>query len=691
MTKAFPLLLSFTLAFLGSTAQMRFNPPATASIPVTDTLHGVLLTDNYRWLEDKNDPKVVEWTRAQHDAGIRYLEATQKNYPGFRNEIAAFIDLDYEGPLNKVGKRTFQNVKRKGDKQNKLYTLLNGKKTLIWDPVKLDTSGKTSTSGVEYSYDGERAAISVQKSGAEITTTYFIDTRTGKSIYPPVQNTFGGLSFTRDQQHAYFTIRTQEDVDKQRPLKTYWWKLGDPVEKAVLVGTTTDAKNTFYIYDNRYSDVSFSGESDFYSNSCWMRPTGSTDKGKLIYESKKYSAYPEAIGDKLYIMTNDHAPNYKLMVADKNDPAFEKWKALVPESETVMQSYAVTRNGILIQDKKDILSRLTLYDLKGQKVKQVELPDIGNVSGLNYDREEDSVYITMSTFTSTAKIYVASPSDFKWRLYFKRDLPIDMNNIVGEIKFYTSRDGTRVPAFVVHRKDMPLDGNNPVLLTAYGGFNAGISPRYYGYYAPFINRGGVVVEAGIRGGDEYGETWHQNGMLANKQNCFDDFNSCAEWLIKDRYTNPKRLVALGGSNGGLLMGAVATQRPDLYKAIVCEVPLLDMLRYHKFLIARYWIPEYGSSDNESDFRWLLRYSPYHNIRQGVNTPTMLVTAGANDSRVDPMNAKKFVAALQNNPGQVSPILLHMEYESGHGSGQSTEQRIQNIVFTFNFIMNQLGL
>ena len=238
---------------------------------------------------------------------------------------------------------------------------------------------------------------------------------------------------------------------------------------------------------------------------------------------------------------------------------------------------------------------------------------------------------------------------------------------------------------------MKLDSSNPVLLNAYGGFNYGITPGYYGYYAPFINRGGVVVEAGIRGGDEYGETWHQNGMLANKQNCFDDFNSCAEWLIKEKYTNPKKLVAIGGSNGGLLMGAIATQRPDLYKAIVCEVPLLDMLRYQKFLIARYWIPEYGSSENEADFRWLLRYSPYHNIRLGVNVPTMLVTAGANDSRVDPMNAKKFVAALQNNSGQISPIILHMDYNSGHGSGQSTAQRIDNIVFDFYFIMNELGM
>ncbi|MEP7318719.1 MAG: prolyl oligopeptidase family serine peptidase [Panacibacter sp.] len=690
MRKVVALLILTTSICFTAVAQINFYPPKTPAVPVIDTLHGMLLTDNYRWLEDKEDAKVIRWTKAQHDYGEQYLNSTQKTFAGLREEIAAFIDLDYEGPLNKQGKRVFQNVKRKGDKQNQLYTILDGKKLLIWDPVQLDTSGNTSTNGIDYSYDGERAAISVQKSGAEISSTYIIDTRTGKTLYPPIENIFG-FQWTKDQQHAYFTLRTQVDVNKQLPLKTYLWKIGDPIDKAVIMGTTTDAKNSYYIYDNRYSDVSFYGEADFYANSCSIKQTGSSEAGKLIYESKESAAYPEAIGDKLYILTNDKAPNYRLMVADKKNPEYKNWKALIPESETVMQAYVVTKKNLIVQDKKDILSRLTLYDLTGKKIKQIALPDLGNVDGLSYDREEDSVYITMATFTSTPKTYVASPSDFKWRLYFKRDLPIDMSNIVGEIKFYTSKDGTKVPAFVVHRKDMELNGNNPVLLNAYGGFNSGISPSYYGYYAPFINRGGVVVIAGIRGGDEYGEKWHQGGMLSNKQNCFDDFNSCAEWLIKDKYTTPQKLVAIGGSNGGLLMGAIATQRPDLYKAIVCQVPLLDMIRYHKFLIARYWIPEYGSADNDEDFRWLLRYSPYQNIRQGINVPTMLVTAGANDSRVDPMNAKKFVAALQNNTGQINPIVLHMDYNSGHGSGQSTAQRIDNIMFTFNFIMNQLGM
>ena len=680
------------MLFVGTAgrAQVDFRPPATPQHAVRDTIHNVIFTDPYRWLEDKDAPEVVAWSKAQHDYGIEYLQKTQKVHPGLRERLAAYIDRDYEGPLTQIGKRVFQTVKKKGDKQYKIYTLIDGRRILIWDPVAIDPSGKTSTSGVAYTYDGNRAAISAQKSGAEISTTYFIDTRTGKQIAKPIDNTFR-FHWTKDQKHAYVTFRSPKDVAAQRPLKTYLWEFGTPASKAREIGTTDDAKNSFYIYDNRYADVTIYGESDFYSNKAYLRRTGTNEKGRLIYESKEYNAYPEAIGDKLYMFTNDNAPNFRLMTADVAQPEYKDWRVLIPEGETVMQSCVVTKHNIIVQDKKDIQSRLTLYDLDGKRIREIELPEQGNVGGISYDRELDSVYMTLNTFTTMPKTFVASPKDFKWRLYFARETPIDMSDIEAKIVFYPSKDSTRIPAFIYHKKGLKMDGNNPVLIDGYGGFNSGIDPAYAGFYMSLLERGVVVVEAGIRGGDEYGESWHRSGMLDKKQNTFDDFNSCAEWLIREKYTNPTRIAAKGGSNGGLLMGAIATQRPDLYKAIVCQVPLLDMLRYHRFLIARYWIPEYGSADDPEQFRWLFPYSPYHNIRTGVNLPTMLVTTGANDSRVDPLHAKKFVAALQNNPGQLNPVILHIDYDSGHGSGQSTEQSIDNWSFIFEFILNQLGL
>ncbi|MES2627846.1 MAG: hypothetical protein V4616_02650, partial [Bacteroidota bacterium] len=387
------LIPSFLCAALTGWSQVKFTPPATPQRPVTDTLHGTYLTDQYRWLEDKENQDVINWTRKQHDYGVEFLEKTQKVHPGLKESIAAIVDLDYEGPYNKVGKRVFQSVKRKGDKQSKLYTILDGKKILIWDPVELDASGSTSTNGIEYTYDGERAAITVQTGGDEIGTTYFINTRTGKKMYEPIKNT-SGFSWCKDQEHAYITFRSRKDIDGQLPLKTYLWKAGDKPTKLQFVGSTTDAKNSYYVYDNHYSNVSFYGEGDFYSNNCYIRPTGTTGKGTLIYESTKSASYPEAIGEKLYIFTNDNAPNYKLMVGDVKQPNSSNWKVLIPEGETVMQGYAITKDGIIIQDKKDVVSRLTWYDLDGKRIKEIPLPETGSVSGFSYDREEDSVYVS---------------------------------------------------------------------------------------------------------------------------------------------------------------------------------------------------------------------------------------------------------------------------------------------------------
>jgi prolyl oligopeptidase len=672
-------------------SQVTFNPPPTPAIPVTDTLHGMLLTDNYRWLEDKDNEQVKNWTKAQHEYTLKYMNETQKPIKGLREELTAIIDMDYEGPVSTVGKHKFQSIKRKGDKQNKIYTVLdNGDKVLIFDPVAYDTSGKTSLSGSSYSYNGDICAFSIQKSGSEINTVYFIDTRTGKELYPPLDGVFG-FDWTKDQQHGYITLRNKELIDKQLPLPTYLHKLGEDRKNDIFLGAPKDAKNSFYIYDNRYSDVSFLGESDFYSNTLRIKKTGTMDSGKIIYSSAKYRAYPEAIEDKLYIMTNDNAPNFKLLIGSTKNPDSKNWKVLIPESKTVMENYSVTKHNIIIQDKKDIVSRLRIFDFAGKYIKDVPMPEPGNINSFSYDREEDMIYLTITSFVTPAKTFVASANDFKWKLYFYRELPVDTKNITGSIKFYISKDGTRVPIKVIHRKDLKLDGNNPLLLTGYGGFNSGISVGFVGSYASFINRGGIVLEPGIRGGDEYGEKWHEDAMLQNKQNCFDDFIAAAEWAIKEKYTNKNKLAIWGGSNGGLLMGAMVTQRPDLFKAVICGVPLLDMVRYHKFLIARYWIPEYGSADNEADFAWLLKYSPYHNIRVGINVPNMLVTAGAYDSRVDPLHAKKFVAALQNNAGQKNPVMLWIDFNSGHGTGQQTQQRIDNATMQFSYLMNQLGI
>ena len=357
----------------------------------------------------------------------------------------------------------------------------------------------------------------------------------------------------------------------------------------------------------------------------------------------------------------------------------------------VLESFVVTPDYLIVQAKKDVISRLFAYTLTGELIREIESPELGSIGSVNYHRPSNVLYVNMSSFTSPGRVYTLDGKTLEWQLYFEREAPLHTENIEAKIQFYFSKDGTKVPIFIMHQKGLKLDGSHPAYLYGYGGFNVGMSPGYVGLAATFINRGGVYAIACIRGGDEYGEKWHEDGMLSNKQNSFDDYIAAAEFLVKEGFTSHERLALRGGSNGGLLIGAVLTQRPDLCQAAICAVPLLDMLRFHKFLIARYWIPEYGDPEKREDFIQILTYSPYHHIRQGINLPTTLVIAGENDTRVDPLHAKKFVAALQNNPGQHDPILLYMDYDSGHGSGKSTEQMIDDLENQYGFLMRELGM
>ena len=671
-------------------AQQKFQHPSTPMRPVTDTLHGVLLTDNYRWLEDGKNQEVIDWTLAQHQATVKYINENYPAIPGLKEEITALIDRDYTGPDFMQGNRLFFNSKKKGEAQSKLYTRLSGKEKLIFDPTTKDPSGKSAMSGNDFTEDASMVAVGVQQAGAEILTYYLIDTKTGKELFKPITGIYG-FNFAKDGKHAYVTIRTKEMVDKQEPPKTYWYQLGTDLNKAEFLLAPKDSKDVAGIWDARYADLTFLSEGDFYSNTLSLRKVGTKDEFRKIYSSKEFQANPEAIGNKIYFMTNDHAPNFKIMACDVNNPDFENWTTLIPEQETVIDEFAVTPENIIVRDKKDVLSRLMLYDLNGKFIKQLELPAMGSVSYVSYHRESNTLYMGIESFTEPYSIYKADPKTFKWELFYRMQTPVDTKNITASIVFYPSKDGTKIPLFLMHRKDVKLDGNNPALLYGYGGFNVGMTPSFISLAASFVNRGGVYAIACLRGGNEYGENWHRDGMLFNKQNTFDDFISAGEYLIDQKFTNPDKLIVRGGSNGGLLIGAVVTQRPDLFKGGICAVPLLDMIRYHKFLIARYWIPEYGDPDKDPDFRYLLTYSPYHNIRQGINHPTLLVTAGANDVRVDPVHAKKFVAALQNNPGQISPIMLYIDFESGHGSGKSTQQLIDDQEFQWRFMMNLAGI
>ena len=355
---------------------------------------------------------------------------------------------------------------------------------------------------------------------------------------------------------------------------------------------------------------------DFWSNTIRIRPVASTAEPRTIYTSDKFQADAIFRKDRMYFRTNRDAPNWKLMAASYANPEFADWTTLIPEGATVLDQVAVTRTGIVARDREDVLTRLALYGLDGKRLRDLPPPAFGSMSSLAYDLDADTVYAGLASHTLPPSQYALAGEAFAWKLVWQDDAPLDASTFVSKRVYVPAKDGAKIPVFIVHRKDLKQDGANPTLLVGYGGFNIAVEPYYMGGWYPFISRGGVFVDAGVRGGSEYGETWHEQAMFARKQNTFDDMVAVADWLIAEKYTQPAKLAVEGGSNGGLTVGALLTQRPDLFRAAICQVPLLDMVRYHKFLIARYWIPEYGDPDRAEDFRWILRYSPYQNVRAG---------------------------------------------------------------------------
>jgi prolyl oligopeptidase len=683
---AVALIMASTLA----AAAPGFDPPPTPARPVVDIVHGVKLTDAYRWLEDGGNPEVQAWTKRQHQATLSWLDANAPPVAGLHDELAAFFDRDItQPPFFKKGREFFERT-RKGEAQAKLYTRLDGRELLLFDPLALDPSGKTSMGAVVLNRDGSRAAVATYSRGSEITDYRVIDTFTGEQIGALLPG-IASFQWARDERYAFVTPRTKESIERQEPQRCYRHRLGDAAQNDELLLAMTDAKDWCSVYEPEQAEVTVFETGDFYSNTIRIRPLGSSAEPKTIYSSKQFRASADFRKERIYIVTNDHAPNFKLMAASYEAPEFEHWQVLWPEQETVLDGVDVTSDWLLVRDKKDVLTRVWVHDLSGKRVRELPLPELGNVSASAYDIDKDVVYATLSTFTAPGRLYQIDGKTLAWSLLWEDKPPLDTTQIETKLVFYPSKDGTRIPMFLSYRKGLVQDGSNPLFLYGYGGFNIGISPDYLRSWATFINRGGVYAEAGIRGGDEYGERWHDAAKFGNKQTSFDDFIAAAEWLVRERYTTRDRLMIGGGSNGGLLVGAVLTQRPDLFAAAVCQVPLLDMVRFHKFLIARYWIAEYGDPDKAEDFAYLLRYSPYHNIREGVNLPPTLVSAGEYDSRVDPMHAKKFVAAVQNHLGQIDPFLLYMDFDSGHGYGKAKEQVIRDREYELRFIFSRLGM
>ncbi len=686
-------------------------PPSTEARPVTDVLHGESIVDPYRWLEGDAKGVVTPEVNAWTDAQLAYTREVLDNLPGRRAVEARLRELMEVGAIGAPrmrGNRYFYSRREGNENQARIFVRegLAGTPKLLLDPNTLDAKGLVTVSWTSPDPAGKLLAFGMYRAGDENSTLYVLDVDSGRWLADEIPGKVGGVDWLPDSSGFFY--RNLENVKDPYSGQVMFHRLGThPRQDVRLFRQYTKEENaklaTTYgpgfsaSEDGRWGLLSYATGTS--TNDLWAIDldryfrTGEFVKTDVIVGSESTSRGP-ILGDTLFLHTTDGAKNGRVVAVDLTAPARAGWKTLVPERKDVsIRGVSLARGILVVSLLKDAASRLELYSLDGKPLGELPLPGIGSAS-LSTSEDRTEAFLTFTSFNEPSGVYRVDLATKKVELWERPKVPVDPTIVEVKQVFYPSKDGTKVPMFVVHRKGLKLDGANPTLLYAYGGFNVSQTPSFSATLFPWFEAGGVYALAGLRGGGEYGDAWHEAGMLEKKQNVYDDFIAAAEWLIAQKYTKPEKLAVSGGSNGGLLTGAVLTQRPELFGAVISAVPLLDMLRYQSFLMARYWIPEYGTAENPEHFGFLKAYSPYHNVKKGTKYPAVLLTAGENDSRVHPLHARKMAALLQASTASdpaTKPILLWVDREAGHGQGKPLALRVRDVADQRMFLMWQLGM
>ncbi|MGA2335877.1 MAG: prolyl oligopeptidase family serine peptidase [Terriglobales bacterium] len=688
------------------------GPPKAKVAPVEDTVQGHKIVDPYRYLENPNDPD----TKLYVEQELSYTRAILAPLPG-RDKINArlsqLLEIGTVGTPQMGGKYYFYTRREGNQNQPILYVRegMNGepgaglstKDRVLVDVNKMSTDGTVALDWWFAAEDGKYVAYGTSPSGSEISTLRVIETASGKLLPDSIERTrAASLAWKRDDSGFFYTRYPKKgDVPEGQEVynrHVFYHALGaDPAQDPLIFGEGRDPEwwpNVHLSEDGRW--LLIVEEHGYTKTEMFLQDLTAKSPPVEITAGKDFLYGADFFEGKLYITTNEDAPRYRVFVADATNPQRENWKELIPQADAVLQGVSVTGGKLLAQYEHNVTSELKLFGLDGKKLADIPLPAIGTVFGASgrYDRNE--FFFGFQSFTVPPSIYRVDLTDVKSARWAKVDAPsIDPSAYDVQQVWYTSKDGTKVPMFVVSKKGIEKNGKNPTLLTGYGGFNVSLTPTFSRSMYLWMEHGGIYAVANLRGGAEFGEGWHRAGMLEKKQSVFDDFIAAAEYLIAQKYTDHDHLAIFGGSNGGLLMGAMITQRPDLFRAVVCQVPLLDMLRYQNFQIAKLWIPEYGSADDPKQFAWLYAYSPYHHVQPGQEYPAILFMTGDTDTRVDPMHAKKMAALMQaeakNGSSKDRPILLRIDTKAGHGQGKPVAKQIDEYTDMYSFLFWQLGI
>lgn len=701
-------LASFILSsvFLLSFAQS-ITFPETKKGDVVDSIFGVEVPDPYRWLEDDKSAETAEWVKVQNKLTNEYFTKNITFRPKLKEHLTKIWNYaKYTVPFKK-GDYFFYTKNDGVQNQPVVYKQkgIKGKGNVLLDPNKLAQDGTIALSNLSVSKDGKYMAYTQSKAGSDWEEIHVVDVETEKPLpeviewvkFSSIAWKADGFYYSRydapgkgeeltkknENQKVYFhKIGTAPTEDKltyenpEHPLRTYTAQTTEDEKYLIIYESESTSGNQLYVRDLTKKD-----EESTKENELKQIITGFEDEYTVI----------DNIGSSLMVLTNHKAPKYKLIVINTVKPEEERWKNIIPEKEDVLQGATICGEKLMLKYMKDASSRLFQYSLTGTLEEEITLPALGTVDEMSGGKDRNFLLYSFTTFVHAPTVYKYEISSKKSDILFPVKLEYSPDKFETEQVFYTSKDGTKIPMFIVHKKGIELDGSNPTLLFGYGGFNISKTPEFKPERIPFLESGGIFAMANIRGGGEYGEEWHKAGMKENKQNVFDDFIAAAEFLISERYTSAEALAISGRSNGGLLVGAVTVQRPDLFKVSVPVVGVLDMIRFHKFTIGWSWVGEYGSSDDSLQFLNLIKYSPIHNIKESTSFPLTLVVTGDHDDRVVPAHSFKYIATLQEKYKGDQPMLIRIDSNGGHGAGKPTNKLIDEQTDIFSFIMYNLGM
>lgn len=712
MKKLYSLLL-LVLPYL-LIAQLQY--PETKKHEVSDSYSSgnIKVIDPYRWLEDDNSAETKDWVQAQNKVTFDYLSKIPDREK-IKNRLEKLWNYPkYSSPFKKADHYYF--FKNDGlQNQSVMYRQkgLAGKPQEFLNPNTLNKEGIAALGGISFSKSGKYMAYSISIAGSDWKEIFVMETATKKLIADKILWTkFGGVSWKGEEGFYYSGYLKPDDslklIQQNKFNIVYYHRLGSEQKDDKIVYRDNQHPlryhNASLTEDNRFLILNVSEGTS--GSEIWYIDNQNKSHMKFEVLVKGFDTESQVIdniGGQLLLLTNYKSPNYKVVMIKPEGPkdleskrllkapSRDEWKTVIEEKDMALQRVSTCGGFLFASYLKDASTKVFQYTYDGKLVREIKLPGIGTASGFSGEKKDKEFFYTFSSFNTPPTIYKYDIATGISTVFRKTEVKINTDDIVTEQVFFTSKDGTKVPMFLTYKKGMVKNGDNPVLIYGYGGFNIPVTPSFSISNAFFVEQGGIYVSVTLRGGSEYGEEWHKAGMLDKKQNVFDDFIGAAEYLIKEKYTNSNKLAMRGGSNGGLLVGAVMTQRPELFKVALPAVGVMDMLRFHKFTVGWGWTVEYGNADSASQFPFLYKYSPYHNLKPGVSYPATLVTTADHDDRVVPAHSFKFASRLQEYHTGKNPVLIRIETNAGHGAGKPTSKQIEETADTWSFVMYNLGM